>query len=73
MTSTESPDIMLYGTAAHGLKDGTESSKDWAGRGILEKAQDDGQWKFRFYQVYLVSRIHTVPFNLLPEVLDTEC
>lgn len=43
---------MLYGTVTYTLKDGSQSSVDWAGRAKLVK--DGEAWKFGFYQIYLV-------------------
>jgi hypothetical protein len=46
-------ELMLYGKVQYGFKDGRETSVDWAAR--AEMVQDGGKWRFRFYQVYLVS------------------
>jgi hypothetical protein len=46
-------EFMLYGKVQYGFKDGRETSVDWAAR--AEMTNDGGRWKFRFYQVYLVS------------------
>lgn len=46
-------ELMLYGRVQYGMKDGREVGLDWAGR--AEMVQDKGEWKFLFYQVYLVS------------------
>jgi hypothetical protein len=51
-SSGGTPEVMLYGTVAYELKDGSKSSKDWAGRAILEESK--GTWRFKLYQVYLV-------------------
>ncbi|CAL3964799.1 hypothetical protein PZA11_002276 [Diplocarpon coronariae] len=44
-------EVMLFGTVKYVLKDGRESEVDWAARANLVKI--DGQWKLKFYQVYL--------------------
>lgn len=46
-------EAMLYGKVQYGFKDGRETSVEWAAR--AEVVQDEGKWKFKFYQVYLVS------------------
>ena len=47
--------FMLYGTVDLGLKNGSESHLEWAGRAELEKSTSDGKWRMKFYQIYLVS------------------
>ena len=46
-------EAMLYGKVQYGFKDGRETSVEWAAR--AEMVQDEGKWKFKFYQDYLVS------------------
>jgi hypothetical protein len=46
-------EFMLYGKVQYGFKDGRETSVEWAAR--AEMTNDGGKWRFRFYQVYLVS------------------
>lgn len=50
---THSDEVMLYGTVAYILKDGSESKVDWAARAHL--VEEGGKVKMDFYQVYLVS------------------
>jgi hypothetical protein len=45
---------MLYGNVALGLKSGAESELEWAGRAEVVKSPNDGKWRMKFYQVYLV-------------------
>jgi hypothetical protein len=45
-------ELMLYGTVAYELHDGRKTEIDWAAHAQLVK--EDGGWKFRLYQVYLV-------------------
>lgn len=46
--------VMLNGTVALELKNGASAEIEWAGRMELEKA-NDGKYRLKFYQVYLVS------------------
>jgi hypothetical protein len=46
-------ELMLYGKVQYGFKDGRETSVDWAAR--AEMFEEGGNWRFKFYQVYLVS------------------
>ena len=48
-----SNEVMLRGTVKYGLKAGGESGLDWGAYARLTKV--DGEVKFEFYQVYLVS------------------
>lgn len=48
-------EFMLYGTVDLGLKNGSSASLEWAGRAKIAKSTEDGKWRMRFYQVYLVS------------------
>ncbi|KAJ3524177.1 hypothetical protein NM208_g12154 [Fusarium decemcellulare] len=50
---TRSDEVMLYGTVALQLKNGGSAEIDWAGRAELVKAAVDGNYRFKFYQVYL--------------------
>ena len=47
-----SDEVMLFGTVEYELKDGKKASVDWAARAHF--AQEDGELKMDFYQVYLV-------------------
>lgn len=50
-----SNEFMLYGLVKYTAKTGQQSTKEWAGRAeLVEDAS--GELKFKFYQVYLVSR-----------------
>jgi hypothetical protein len=57
-----SDEVMLYGTVEYGLKDGREAKVDWSARAHLVK--EDGAVMMDFYQVYLVSRIHSFDTDL---------
>ncbi|KAI7105225.1 hypothetical protein KC352_g37164 [Hortaea werneckii] len=46
-----SDEVMLFGTVDYELKDGKKASVDWAARAHF--AQEDGELKMDFYQVYL--------------------
>lgn len=46
-------EFMLYGTVAYTLKDGRKAEVEWAGRAELVSV--GGDWRFKYYQVYLVS------------------
>lgn len=48
-------EFMLYGTVALGLKNGTETELEWAGRAHVVKSSTDGKWRMNYYQIYLVS------------------
>ncbi|KAF1985230.1 hypothetical protein K402DRAFT_334814 [Aulographum hederae CBS 113979] len=48
-----SNEVMIYGTVDYKLKDGRESSVDWAARGVL--VEEDGKTRWADYQVYLDS------------------
>ncbi len=50
----DSDEFMLYGNVSLVLKNDARSDLEWAGRAKLVKS-DGGQWKFKFYQIYLVS------------------
>jgi hypothetical protein len=45
---------MLQGTVAYEFKDGGKAAVDWAARAKLV-CEGVAGWKFRYYQVYLVS------------------
>jgi hypothetical protein len=68
-----SDDVMLYGTVDYELKDGKKTSVEWSARSHF--AEEDGQLKMDFYQVYLVGITlpdETVAFavaNLRPRIL----
>ena len=47
-------ELMLYGKVLYGFKDGRETTVDWAARAELANEGGD-KWRFKFYQVYLVS------------------
>lgn len=47
-----SDEVMLFGTVDYELKDGKKASVDWSARAHF--AQEDGELKMDFYQVYLV-------------------
>lgn len=59
---------MLYGKVEYGFKEGGSDGKDWAARALLVNSgsKDEldglGGWKMKFYQVYLVSCCHLMPF-----------
>ncbi|KAJ8610741.1 hypothetical protein MRB53_038383 [Persea americana] len=55
----ESNDVMLFGTVDYELKDGRKTRADWGAR--AQFANEDGELKMQFYQVYLAS------------ILSTEC
>lgn len=48
-----SNEFMLYGVVNYTFKTGGQGTADWAGRAVLK--EQDGVWRFKFYQVYLVS------------------
>jgi hypothetical protein len=50
---SNSNEVMLYGSVAYTLKDGRKANVEWGARANL--VQDGGNWKLRFYQVYLDS------------------
>lgn len=45
-------EVMLNGTVALELKNGSKAEIEWAGRMELEKG-GDGKYRLKFYQVYL--------------------
>jgi prepilin-type processing-associated H-X9-DG protein len=49
-------ELMLRGTVAYGMKDGSNGSADWAGHMKLRWLEDEGGYKLAFYQVWIVSR-----------------
>ena len=51
---------MLYGTVEYGFKAGGSLVKEFAVRAELVK--EEGDWKMRLYQVYLVSVIFALIF-----------
>lgn len=57
-----SDDVMLYGTVDYVLRDDKKTSTSWAARAHF--AEEDGQLKMDFYQVFLVSdRAVYAPFT----------
>ena len=46
-------ELMLYGRVQYGFKDGREVGVDWGAR--AEMVKESSGWKFKYYQVYLVS------------------
>lgn len=48
-----SDEVMLFGTVDYELRDGKKAHVDWSARSHF--AQEDGELKMDFYQVYLVS------------------
>lgn len=52
--SAQDNEFMLYGSVAMELRNGSNVDVDWAARAEIEKG-DDGKWRMKFYQVYLVS------------------
>lgn len=52
---SDANEFMLYGTVDLGLKNGGSASLEWAGRAQIAKSAEDGKWRMKFYQVYLVS------------------
>lgn len=64
--SPSKPDeeLMLYGTVDYGMKDGTSKlGVEWAARMLLSK-NDDGRYKVKWYQVYIVSESRTLSWNI---------
>lgn len=55
-------EFMLYGTVAYELKDGRKAEVEWAGR--AELVQVNGEWRFKYYQVYLVSHCNCDTYRL---------
>ena len=49
-----SNDVMLHGTVDYVLKDDKKTSTTWGARAHF--AEEDGELKMDFYQVYLVSK-----------------
>jgi hypothetical protein len=59
-----SDEVMLFGTVDYELKDGKKTTVEWSARSHF--AEEDGQLKMDFYQVYLVGRSHScadIPVN----------
>lgn len=54
----KSDEVMLYGTVDYELKDGKKTSVDWSARSLF--AEEEGELKMNFYQVYLVCRVVTL-------------
>lgn len=52
---SDSLEVMLYGDVEYELKAGGRATVEWGGRAELEKSADDGKYRMKFYQVYLVS------------------
>ncbi|KAF4974587.1 hypothetical protein FZEAL_8514 [Fusarium zealandicum] len=50
---TDANELMLHGTVALTLKNGGSAEIEWAGRAEVVKADADGKYRFKFYQVYL--------------------
>ena len=48
-------EVMIYGTVEYGLKAGGSDRKEWAARAVLASLETGGEWRMRWYQVYLVS------------------
>ncbi|KAF5024567.1 hypothetical protein F66182_3330 [Fusarium sp. NRRL 66182] len=46
-------EVMLYGTVALQLKNGSSAEIEWAARAELARAASDGKFRLKFYQVYL--------------------
>ncbi|KAE9379649.1 hypothetical protein N431DRAFT_541122 [Stipitochalara longipes BDJ] len=44
-------ELMIFGTVAYELKDGTKAEVPWGARATMAKESD--VWKMKFYQVYL--------------------
>ncbi|TQB68281.1 hypothetical protein MPDQ_003715 [Monascus purpureus] len=47
----DSNEFMLHGVVNYTFKTGGQGTADWAGKAVLE--EQDGVWRFKFYQVYL--------------------
>lgn len=63
--SSQSAEFMLYGSVALGLRNGAGVDVDWAARAVIVKS-DDGKWRFKHYQVYMVSSVSLVLSLSLP-------
>lgn len=50
-----SDEVMLYGTVALQLQNGGSAEIDWAARAELVRSGAGGNYRFKYYQVYLVS------------------
>ncbi|WAO92398.1 Hypothetical protein NCS54_00990500 [Fusarium falciforme] len=48
-----SDEVMLYGTVALQLKNGGSAEIDWAARAELVRSAAGGNYRFKYYQVYL--------------------
>jgi hypothetical protein len=51
----DAEEFMLRGTVVYKFKDGGKAAVDWAARAELVREGVEVGWKFRYYQVYLVS------------------
>lgn len=49
-----SSELMLYGNVSYQMKSGTKAGLMWAARAVM--AEEDGEVKMSYYQVYLVCR-----------------
>ncbi|KAK5726997.1 hypothetical protein LTR15_002888 [Elasticomyces elasticus] len=49
-------EVMLFGTVDYELKDGKKTTVEWSARAVF--AEEDGDLKMSFYQVYLSSFVH---------------
>jgi hypothetical protein len=56
--SSNATEFMLYGSVALGLRNGANVDVDWAARANIAKSED-GKWRMKFYQVYMVSTLPT--------------
>lgn len=66
-----SDDVMLHGTVDYELKDGRKTSTSWGARAHF--AQEDGEPKMDFYQVYLVSTSLVGLLAILDDVTGHSC
>jgi len=48
-----SQEVMIYGTVEYVLKNERRASVEWAARAEMVRIEENGEWKMRFYQVYL--------------------
>lgn len=66
-----SDEVMLYGTVALQLKNGGSAEIDWAARAQLTKSAVSGKYRFKYYQVYLVSFLPSCDVTVLNQSQDT--
>ncbi|KAI5449234.1 hypothetical protein NCC49_005213 [Naganishia albida] len=52
----EDEELMLRGTVAYGMKDGSEGRAEWAGHMKLRYSKEEGGYKLAFYQVWITMR-----------------